>query len=121
MFWQYKHFQNIFCYPSKLGGSNRKRDLKPLLNLYITFIQWTFKLKRNERNFNTKNSKVIGIFLTLRWKFELNSNEYGESNYKLDTHVKNNLPIFTSPPRHGQFDTKTKIDPTQGCKWDTMS
>jgi hypothetical protein len=68
-----------------------------------------------------KNSKVIGIFLTLRWKFELNSNEYGESNYKLDTHVKNNLPIFTSPPRHGQFDTNTKIDPTQGCKWDTMS
>jgi hypothetical protein len=35
--------------------------------------------------------------------------------------VKNNLPILTSTPRHGQFDTKTKIYPTQGCKWDTMN
>jgi len=57
----------------------------------------------------------------------LNSNEYGEGNYKLDTHdgqtsfVKNNLPILTSPPGHGQFDTKTQINPTQGCKWDTMN
>jgi len=74
-----------------------------------------------------KNWKVIGVLLTSRWKIELNSNEYGEGNYKLDTHdgqtsfVKNNLPILTSPPRHGQFDTKTQINPTQGCKWDTMN
>jgi hypothetical protein len=35
--------------------------------------------------------------------------------------VKNNLPILTPSHGHGQFDTKTKIDPTQECKWDIIS
>lgn len=52
--------------------------------------------------------------MTLRCKFDSNSNEYDACDYRFDTHdgqvffARNNLMVLSSSPNHGPFDTQAK-------------
>jgi hypothetical protein len=52
--------------------------------------------------------------LTLRCKYDSNSNEYGACDFRFDTHdgqvffARNNLVVLSSFPNHGPFDTQAR-------------